>query len=533
MQNAIDAEAKQILVFVDQQQRTVFMLDNGKGVVEDKFNKGIRTVGQTMKSKSKLGRYGIGAISPFNKCEVFYFISKGDQRGYVCWPFEAAKIRKATTSLKVQPVLLKEPPPMPTLLDTAIDDYLPTGKWQTMLIMERVTEDKAIGLINMDEFEEKILGALGPRMQQLGVTCRIVVIREDGKTDERDIKPRSYAGTPLGTFELEGNLCGNVTLELYRTPLLPGRKTREGSIGVSEAEVIYPVPWANVRQQALMSAWVKEYKADLMPMIDAFSRGIVEGLVLVDNITLHPERNKFVFGDHMVDLLTVLAAWYDTDGHELFQEEELEERDQHQRRLVMEVLGDVGEWANAGGEWRNMLDEIRTTITFGRVGEGHTDFAGGELENKLTTRSGKGGAGKQRNPSEPKERGPARGPRGANQETPTGVMGAGRRRSKVRDNSTGLWIDVVDFTLGTQLFSFDRETGELLFNSGNELWSELYGARERRRTAKNDRWIKQLMKWVIIEVFAHLSMPPEQFDAVCELLNKRAPIFADALIKGR
>lgn len=532
VQNAIDASATKVMIFVDQRERTMFMLDNGEGVEETRFNKAIRTIGQTIKSSKKLGRYGIGVISPINKCDRFYFISKGDARGYVGWPFIATAIRQATTQLKIQPILMTEPPAIPTVLATALLGYQMT--WQTMLIMEKIVEDKVIALVDLDELTERIVGSLGHRMKQNNVTCRVVIIREDGTVEERDIKPRTYTGKSLGVFELYGEKCGFVTLELYQVPLTAGKRHREGIVSVSEAVKIYPLPWPQVRQQLQPTSWVKEFKADLTPVMDALSSGIVEGLVLVDNIRIDTSRKYFHNDEPLQDLLFVLQDWYVKGGYSLFDEEQAIERDRHQRQLAGEMLEELDGWARGGGEWGDLMGVYRTNVALGRVGEGHSevDSPVGRDEH-LSTRRGRGGAGKTREASESTSRtkGEPRGPRGSYKDTPVGVLGKGTRRTMVRHDSTGLWIDVVDFTLGTQLFSFDRTKGELLFNSGNEVWSRLYGANERRRAKYHDQQIKHLMLWVIIELGTYLDLPQEQFDEVCERLNKKAPLFARGLIQ--
>ncbi len=114
---------------------------------------------------------------------------------------------------------------------------------------------------------------------------------------------------------------------------------------------------------------------------------------------------------------------------------------------------------------------------------------------------------------------------------PFGVVGKGKRRAEVKDDSLGLWIEVTDFEYSTRLWELDRKRGILSFNSSNVLWAELDGEYSKRRTAKNDRWLEHLQKWVILKVLVLLTLPDEDFEAAREIVDRETKPYVHAFIK--
>ena len=75
--NGLDAGASRIEVIYNLKNRSLVVQDNGRGRSPEDFQRDLMNVGNSSKrgDKSKIGRYGIGMMSPLGKCTRFVFTS--------------------------------------------------------------------------------------------------------------------------------------------------------------------------------------------------------------------------------------------------------------------------------------------------------------------------------------------------------------------------------------------------------------------------------------------------------------------------
>lgn len=103
VQNALDVGAKKILIDLDYQKRRLTIRDNGRGVNRVEFEAALRSVCLSVKDEGKLGRYGIGLVSPLGKCDSFTFTScsASESSGFLRWTFNVKAISQQGSDLKI------------------------------------------------------------------------------------------------------------------------------------------------------------------------------------------------------------------------------------------------------------------------------------------------------------------------------------------------------------------------------------------------------------------------------------------------
>lgn len=525
VQNAIDASASNVAICIDRTARLVIVLDNGLGVTEEQFEEALASVAETQKrggNKTQIGRFGIGLVSPLTKCERFTFVSQSRAASFpICWTFVQDAVTRQRNNVNIPKQNLSRMPVLPNIFTPFLND-LNVDRWQTMVTMHGLTIDRTVGLVDLDRIENAIRDKLGLFMHQRGVQCRVVIVA-DGKAEVRDIVPQTYLGEPLPVIKLDGGEAGEVTFELYRARKINGR--RQGKIVVTEAADPYPVSWREFMLQVRGGGWDST-------CFKVLGSGYFEGSISAKNITLMPERNKFEWNATLQALLIAIDDWYQTYGKHQFEIEQELQRSERYKELSLQVAGSVRDMLRRP-EFQSLAEGLEQ-ITFGHIGEGHgrakKNLDG--TDDRPSTRSGQGGAGKSRQPGcGPKSKGRGDNPT-RDGDKPFGAMGdaGNQRRVKVEGDSLGLWIEVVDFPVSTRLWSFDVEEGVLSFNSGNSIWAMLDGDYDKQRSAKNDRWLVQLQTWVVLQVLVALTMPAEQFETIQEMVDRMTKPYVHVMI---
>lgn len=511
IQNAIDGEAQHIFVGIDLKRRRVNVADDGVGVDVFTFERALSSVGQSIKSANKLGRFGMGLISPLNKCANFTFMSSPiseNRRRSTRWQFEAKAIRAQHTEISI-------PREQVAALPVLSQQFAPhaTGEfkqiWRTMVAMNAVTEDKVISLMDLDELESETLSKLGNVMRQRSVVVRVVLIDGQERVQTRDITASSFSGEafPLVRYDLEK--AGGVELQLYRAPKRSGR--RQGLVSVMETGNPSSISIRDFARQARMSSW----SAEVEPAVAALNSGHFEGTIRADGITMHPERTKFELNDALREVYYALAQWFEDHGKLQFENEQEVSRESRYQDLGLKSQARLQEFLSHP-ENKRLLTVLQSAVAIGRMGDGHVTPGSGRptgQDEAATTRVGQGGAGVARVPS-----GKPHSPRSTEPgpdrpgDTPLGVMGPnGKRRRLVRGDSQGLWYEYSQLPANSHLWEFDMQQGVLTFNVRHPVWARLDETRGKH-LARNAKWIMHLQEWLTLQVLLLISSYPESND---------------------
>jgi hypothetical protein len=330
LQNAIDAGAQRVFMGIDVAKRTVIVADDGDGVTPEAFDLALSRVAETRKSKDKIGRFGIGLVSPLNKCERFTFTSYARTEEWPMeWTFEQAKIERRATNILVPCRQLAAMPAIERPFTQLASEYGRGMPWRTIVRMHNVTKDRVISAVTLDELEEQFLTKLGPKMREKDVTCRVVIFNDD-RGIIRDIVPQEYTGEPLDRYIDEDPKTGVVEFELYRAKRIGGR--RKGRVGVTARDKIYPLPWHEFVAQARGFGW-----STMTEAFEVLGSGVYEGLIYAD-ITLADERNKFNHGDALLAVYVAIDTWYEKVGRASYDAEQEQRRDERYRQLSLGVM---------------------------------------------------------------------------------------------------------------------------------------------------------------------------------------------------
>jgi hypothetical protein len=523
VQNAIDASATRVFIGIDADTRQVIVIDNGNGVDRAMFDEALASVAETKKTKTQIGRFGIGMISPLNKCNKFVFISQSITESHpVKWTFEARTVQRQKEQVHIPCVNLSSMPLAPVTFADQVKE-IEEGKWRTMVHMIGLSTDRTVTKIDLDHVEEQIRTKLGHYMRKQGVEVRVMLV-ENGYYEVRDIKPRNFTGEPLGTIVYDGDEAGTVEIELYRARKVNGK--RRGEVSVSEMDVIYPVTWKDFLNQARGGGW-----STMSDAFEVLGSGYFEGTIRAKGISLTPERTRFEYNDAIVALYAVLDQWYNEVGKSHFETEKDLLRDERYYQIGLAVMSSMREMLRLP-EFEGLVQGIQEHLNIGHIGEGHGNGRRRVGDDKQpSTRVGQGGAGRKRASGNGQSGGRSPDGKTRDGDVPFGVIGKGKRRTEVKDDSLGLWIEVTDFEYSTRLWEFDRKRGLLSFNSSNVLWADLDGEYSKRRTTKNDRMLEHLQKWVILKVLVLLTLPEEEFEAARELVDRETKAYVHAFIK--
>ncbi|MFZ1300997.1 MAG: ATP-binding protein, partial [Candidatus Microsaccharimonas sp.] len=461
IQNGIDGEATRIFVGIDMRTHRVSIADNGKGVDVFTFEKALGSVGQTIKAAGKLGRFGLGLVSPLNKCRRFTFTTSpanGTGRTSTRWTFEAQEISTHHKDLKIPRQTLNGTPGV----FNVFREYL-VGEfkvlYRTVVNMDRVTEDKVISIMDLDELESETLSKLGNAMRRSLKPIKILVVLLDdkGRLQRREITASDFTGEKLPPLVYQDNDAGKVTISLYRAQRRSGQ--RRGLVSVMEADSPSSISMHDFSRQARM---MKEWKDDTKGAIAALASGYFEGSISADKITLSPERSKFENNAALHGLYSVLWLWYEEHGKSQFQNEQDVSRENRYQELGLQSQQRIKDILNQPAGER-ILAALHASVKFGRLGNGHSSPTSGKpdgIEPIPSVRIGQGGAGVPRKPTavpqppkateppKPKERDrPGDTPFGA-----TGPRGTNRRL--VQGDSQGLWYEHSDLATSSRLWEF-------------------------------------------------------------------------------
>ncbi|HSX06711.1 MAG TPA: ATP-binding protein [Candidatus Saccharimonadia bacterium] len=481
VQNAIDASARTVYVGIDTQRRLVVTLDDGDGVTEDRFQEALDSVCQGVKRAGSLGRFGLGLISPLNKCDRFIFASQPDtptgKRGNAnVWTFIGAEIKAQQYDVDVPYEERRTLPEIPRqFVESASRHY---AAWRTMVRIEGVTTDRVISTVDLDDLEHLIRSKLEIGMRDKGTTVHLVKLGAGSELlDKRDIDPEDYTGEPLEVVRHTGEACGPVTFELYRARKTGGQ--RRGQVRIMRTGDNSPITWREFYTQALGSKKLQHVKE----AFDALGSGYFEGMVYAENIELESRRTVFQLGEALDGLYVAIYAWYLNRGKALYEDEHEARREQRYQELGERSLAKFMERFATNPTFAAMAHRL-----MGILPEGVTDLPGSPPENKSGERSG--------NEAKPRTK---RQPVIANPPKQTGDDGRRAPHPQV-----GLRFAYELLEGSSRLWEFDVEAGVLTFNVRHPIWTRL-DETNGKHTPKHDGQIMHLQEWLALKLLLALT----------------------------
>ncbi len=458
-QNGIDAGASNIRIEVDRSKRTVLIFDDGDGVDIGMFGEALGSIGQTIKRGNKLGRFGLGLISPLGKCEEFSFTSirKGKVSGFITWDFSTEAIGKQKEiwdiPYKCEDRLMFSRKKAGRVCKSG--EYV---SWRTRVEIRNYSTDRTIGRISMQLLQDGILDQYGPTIRKKKIMISVKVVGANGEIEgEQDFTAEDFTGKQLPEMVFNDDSAGQVIFKLFITR----RGGKKGKIFLGEMGDEFRFPVNN-----LLRTSSNCISADVAEILRS---GVFEGEILAEKCRLLPSRKNFETDDALIGLFIAIEDWYRKCGGKVYEDIKEQRTENRYQELGIRSLKAIAGMVSELSKFKDLIGKFRV----GSIGIGHAiPNAKVDSEQKKDSKSITGtekvaqrseGQGKIRNfpPAKEKE--------GHNSFSVQGP--SGNKRTRVYNNSLGIQLGH-DALATRALWEFDTKEGILILNTMHPHWDE-------------------------------------------------------------
>lgn len=509
VQNALDVNAKTIWVVLNRKTRHIAIRDDGNGTSGDDFEESLASVCKTKKERGKLGRFGIGLISPLGKCAFSTFTStpKGKNQ-YVEWTFTTSKIRAQEKNVDI-PRRNRPELAFTQVEGGKVSPGIQTVMWRTEVNIHEYSKDKAIARINsIDALKEAILDRFSAVMRENDVLLNLKFVGEgrQGNDEVREsIRAKKFTGRPLPEVVIKEPDAGKVTFRLFLAPKTT--KGQHGMVSVGEADNSFRFPFKDLLRSEAGSILSEE-------VAEAVTSGLFEGEIVAEKVELHVSRKKFEPGDALVGFMAAIETWFEEHGAKHFEVAASETRDERHQQLGLESLRQLEEMFRQPSF--AFLRDVIGGFSVGNVGKGHAPRPEGKVmgpmpEPGVTTKGvhegsgpGEGSSGGERERSEPQpthEPYVSAGPKGST-------------RTLVRGDSLGITFSHTTMDGSDRLWELNPKLGILHFNVSHPIWVEC---------DDSDRKVRQLQETVAVFALMTRAMSETQQVAVRDAFDEALP----------
>lgn len=491
VQNSIDCGAQRIEIKINKDTRYCSVRDNGDGAPEKIFHQALQSVGKGIKTPDKMGRFGLGLISPLGKCEKHTFTSCAAPRKkpFLEWTFVTEEIKQQHHQLQIPQTISTN------LLFDPENSQSRSGQnvwWRTQVAIFNYTPDQSLSSITFESLSQGIKTKYGLLMAERGILIEITMI-EKGKKQSRDVRASSFQGRPLPEFRTIDSDAGEVIIRLYVTK--PSQRKKAVNVQFGEIGNKFRFSFPN---------FIRSSAAEIMPreLTEALKTGIFEGEVLGEKVRLAPQRNCFQKGDAVAGLCACFDDWFQQQGKKYLKEEKEERSALRYQNLGLKTLEHLASvLRNSDALWNSM----RNLFQFGTIGTGHAsppdhDVMDEQDQSSLATSRRNGKSKETTEDVVPQSNRPRKE---KENHIPFSVEGPrGKPRKTVRHNSIGLQFAYDDLGGSNKLWDLDRTNGILIFNITHPDWVAC---------DKSDRQICALMETIAMMAIVLETMPDKSF----------------------
>ncbi len=464
VQNAIDANATIIVISINSDRMRISIRDNGDGVTKADFEKSLTSICQSIKIKGKLGRFGIGLISPLGKCERFTFMScpKGTPQGYLLWKFDSEKIC-------AEPKVGGIPFEKCSNFWFVGDDHLGSApvrgvrdiNYRTAVEIYRFTLNRSLGKLTPESLGWEIVNRYSVPMRRNKVAVQISITDASGACAYKEVRASDFTGTSLSEEVIHDSDAGDTKFRLFLAKRTSG--VRKGKIQLGEINDDYRIDFRRFADCA--REWLSP------DIVEALTSGVFEGEILSQKAKIHVSRKAFEQDKALVGLCCAIDGWFKSFGKRHLKEAvemKREERYQILGRRSLNVLEKLFQDEERGGFLRDVIEGLK----YGRIGKGHADPDAkilGETDETHLAVGGEHQGSKGKGEGEGKPKPETEHPK----HVPITIGGpGGRRRTIVKSNSLGITIIHDPMEGSDRLWRFDPEHGIIYFNIRHPQWVE-------------------------------------------------------------
>jgi hypothetical protein len=493
IQNALDANAKKVWVDIDLAAHKVVVRDNGEGASQEDIDAAMDAIGESQKRvQGKLGRFGIGAISPVGQCERYFFTScpKGTGQIFRTWSLIEADIRETKKGLRF---------PVRERLDLSGPRKAHIA-WRTEALMEGVTTDSQLSRIDLGLLKQQILANFGRVLRRQKAVIEVKLTDSTGKKFEpMTIRYTKSTGTRLPYQRVQQGtvMAGFELIKVDRTP-----EGYRGEVRFGESGNDFRITLAQfVRNSGTHLS--EEARA-------ALSSGLFDGDIVGDAIKLTESRKGFSKNDQLRDFSFAINRWAEEVAKQYMEELKDEKLDLKRQRNGEATMARLRQLFSSDA-FAHLLSGFLGHSTYGTQGSGHAQTPGkevGEQEDRSRAVDGESREDGEKKHSR-KEAGEPSTPRDSH--VPTTVVGPeGTKRKVVRNDSLGLQFSYYPSS-SDKLWDLFPQEGRLNFNVAHPDWAACED--------DSDAAVQRLQELITIHALVLYSYDSEDWGAWRELLD--------------
>ncbi|MGE5298108.1 MAG: ATP-binding protein [Acidobacteriaceae bacterium] len=496
VQNCIDKAAERIMITVNQKSRTISVRDDGEGVTQAEFERALTSVSSTIKKHDKLGRFGLGLISPLGKCVRFTFTStpRREPRNYLEWCFVTEDLRAQD---KISGIPMRTRPELQFMRGENLQQKTAHGKvlncvsWRTEVRIESYTPDRQINKVTFDSLREGILERFGTAMRRKKTIVIVTITDEDGSRTSQEIRAKEFEGNRLPEEEYREHDSGKTIFKLFLAKKTA--KGRRGKVLIGEASNDYRLDFATFNRSLPEVCQLSD------ELVAALKSGFFEGEILNSKVKLHAGRKGFEANDALAGLCSTIEEWFKKHGQDHFKEAQEQRQEERYQMLGVRSMRVIEELLKHP-TFEVLLKAIGS-FRKGSIGEGHVEHKG--KESPITAISVTASAGQEaggEGDSEPRTKSePEIEKIGHHPLTVVGPRGS--RRVVVKSNSLGLQL-MHDAMQGSDcLWALDDETGLLKINVLHPLW--------RQCEEHSDKTLMRFQEYLMLQALELKAAPAD------------------------
>ena len=501
VQNALDAGASEIFVFVDYEKRRMVVRDNGCGMSIEGFTKAMSSVCSSIKEVGKLGQFGLGFICPLGKCKQLIITSAAQAETYEYhrWSLDCHSILSSASL----PEIPYEALPNYIFSRTLINSVNKVGvNWRTEVALQDFVRDSRISNIVIGELRSSILSQYSEAMKKNDTTITVRIKRGKEEPEQMTFKAAQFKGDKMPPVEYGDLKAGKTVFEMWVSP-----KTGKGRKG----KIVVGLKGNDFRIE--MGVFARSIQGIVSSeTISCLLSGTFEGQIINDKCVLSENRLQFVDDDFQLEMCLHLDAWVKNHGNKVLAGIKDEQRDQWLQAVGSLALADLE--AALKDSSLEHLSEVVKRFAVGSIGNGHKGFSSlSDHEQDEKSRVAHA-LSRYRIPIEKKPTLPKVEPKKEHTgHMPMTVVGPkGSHRKMVHGSSTGISFAYEEMPGVEDHWVFDRETGALTFNTRSDCWEKMERDGERN--------LILYQEYIAIKALELELVPEYSYDTVFEYLQR-------------
>ncbi len=516
IQNALDMNADKIWLTVNKKSRSVSVRDNGDGATQARFEQALHSVGKGIKTGDKMGRFGIGLVSPFGKCIKFSFTStpKNNNREYLEWTFVCDDIRSRH---RIGGIPVKSRSDLQfSKGETRVVSGISQVNWRTEVRMDSYTKDAQINKVTVESLRDGVLDRFSAVMRRNKVVIVATFVEENGDRSQHEIRAKDFTGQKLPEFEHGDPKTGKTVVRLYLARTTE-KGSRRGRILIGETNNDFRLDFSTFIRSL---PDVCELSEDTLTVLRS---GFFEGEILNSRISLNANRKSFELNEALMGFCIAIDTWYQKSGRHHFDDAKDQRQSERYQQLGVRSMRIVEEVLKQD-KFAALLSVVQS-FKRGSIGKGHVDVKGkSDLHKAVTTQVVKN------TPSdEPVGTGENLGSRTPKKENtghrPYTVAGPhGSTRVAVRSNSLGLQLAHEGMHGSDNLWVLDENFGVIKINVLHPLWVQC--------EESSDRALMQFQEYIMIQALSLYASKPEWQASAKIVLDTVIEPYAFMLVHG-